>query len=110
MDDASCAHLEKAAGRPHAVKPSGEGCEECLVSGDEWVHLRLCLTCGHVGCCDESPNKHATKHFKHSQHPVIRSFEPGEDWAYCYPHDLGVDPFPAKGHEAAPQHFDPPGA
>ena len=61
-----------------------EGCEECLATGDEWVHLRLCLACGHVGCCDSSKNKHATKHFHASGHPVIQSFEPGEDWGWCY--------------------------
>jgi uncharacterized UBP type Zn finger protein len=61
-----------------------EGCEECLLIGDEWVHLRLCETCGHVGCCDDSKNKHATKHFGATQHPVIRSFEPSEHWKWCY--------------------------
>jgi uncharacterized UBP type Zn finger protein len=61
-----------------------KGCEECLKMGSDWVHLRLCLTCGHVGCCDSSPNKHATKHFKTTKHPIIRSFEPGEEWEYCY--------------------------
>ncbi|HEX2786403.1 MAG TPA: UBP-type zinc finger domain-containing protein [Ignavibacteria bacterium] len=61
-----------------------DGCEECLKTGDSWVHLRLCLTCGHVGCCDNSKNKHATKHFHATQHPVMKSFEPGEDWMWCY--------------------------
>jgi uncharacterized UBP type Zn finger protein len=61
-----------------------DGCQECLAIGDEWVHLRLCLTCGHVGCCDSSKNKHATKHYRATQHPVIRSFEPGERWLWCY--------------------------
>jgi uncharacterized UBP type Zn finger protein len=65
-----------------------EGCEECLKSGDDWVHLRLCLSCGHVGCCDNSKNKHATKHYSHSKHPIIKSFEPGEEWGFCYPDDL----------------------
>lgn len=60
------------------------GCEECLKTGSRWVHLRLCLSCGHVGCCDDSPNRHATKHALHSGHPVIASFEPGETWAFCY--------------------------
>ena len=64
-----------------------EGCEECLRIGDEWVHLRLCEECGHVGCCDSSKNKHATKHFHASAHPVIRSFEPGERWKWCYVHE-----------------------
>jgi uncharacterized UBP type Zn finger protein len=75
-----CTHLKHA----HDVKPSAPGCEECLKMGDEWVHLRLCLTCGHVGCCDSSKNKHATRHFHATQHPVVRSFEPGEDWTWCY--------------------------
>lgn len=66
------------------VTPSAEGCEDCLKIGGEWVHLRLCCVCGHVGCCDNSPNKHATKHFLETTHPIIRSFEPGEDWGYCY--------------------------
>ncbi len=61
-----------------------QGCEECLKTGSSWVHLRLCLSCGHVGCCDSSPGRHATKHFHHSGDPVIASFEPGERWAWCY--------------------------
>ena len=83
-----CGHLKGSRDhRPNTPR----GCEECLASGDEWVHLRLCLTCGHVGCCDESKNKHATKHYRLMTHPVIRSFEPGEHWRYCYPDDLGVE-------------------
>jgi uncharacterized UBP type Zn finger protein len=66
------------------VTPSGDGCKECLQLGDEWVHLRLCLSCGHVGCCDSSKNKHATKHFQRTEHAIIRSFEPGETWRWCY--------------------------
>lgn len=61
------------------VSPSGDGCEECMTIGDSWVHLRLSLICGHIGCCDTSKNKHATKHFRSTKHPVIRTFEPGED-------------------------------
>ncbi len=61
-----------------------DGCEECLKMGDDWVHLRLCLNCGHVGCCDSSKNKHATKHFHKTKHPVVRSIEPGENWIWCY--------------------------
>jgi hypothetical protein len=64
--------------------PSAPGCEECLRIGFPWVHMRLCLTCGHVGCCDSSPNKHARKHFHHTQHTIVQSFEPGEDWCWCY--------------------------
>ncbi|MDQ5844990.1 MAG: UBP-type zinc finger domain-containing protein [Acidobacteriota bacterium] len=66
------------------VVPSADGCEDCLRIGSAWLHLRLCLTCGHVGCCDSSPNRHATKHFHQSGHPIIQSFEPGEDWRWCY--------------------------
>lgn len=66
------------------VTPSAEGCEECLQMGDSWVHLRICLICGHVGCCDSSKNKHATAHFHETGHPIIRSFEPGETWRWCY--------------------------
>jgi uncharacterized UBP type Zn finger protein len=83
-----CEHLVSARDhRPNTPR----GCEECLKSGDSWVHLRLCLVCGHVGCCDDSPNKHATKHYRATSHPVIRSFEPGERWRYCYPDDLFVE-------------------
>lgn len=66
------------------VTPSTDGCEECLAIGDIWVHLRICLTCGHVGCCDNSKNRHATKHHHATGHPVIMSFEPGETWLWCY--------------------------
>jgi uncharacterized UBP type Zn finger protein len=75
-----CSHI----GETSEVEPSAEGCEECLKSGDWWIHLRVCMTCGHVGCCDSSPNRHATAHFRSSQHPIVRSLEPGEDWAWCY--------------------------
>ena len=60
------------------------GCEECLVMGARWLHLRMCTTCGHIGCCDSSPNRHATAHVNQTGHPVIRSAEPGEDWFWCY--------------------------
>ena len=73
------------------VTPSARGCEDCLKTGDRWMHLRLCETCGHVGCCDSSPNRHATKHFEATRHPVIKSFEPGEEWGYCYVDDLFVE-------------------
>ncbi|MDR7086166.1 CPA1 family monovalent cation:H+ antiporter [Aeromicrobium panaciterrae] len=77
-----CEHLSAAVVVPPPVTPTG--CEECLADGDEWVHLRLCMECGHVGCCDSSPNTHATKHFHESGHAVMRSFEPGEAWRWCY--------------------------
>jgi uncharacterized UBP type Zn finger protein len=67
------------------VHPSTpDGCEDCLRDGGRWVHLRLCLTCGHVGCCDSSPNRHASAHARQTTHPIVRSFEPGEDWRWCY--------------------------
>jgi hypothetical protein len=74
------------------VRPSADGCEECLKTGDAWVHLRECLVCGHVGCCDSSKNKHATKHFHHTKHPVMRSFQPGADWGWCYVDELELGP------------------
>ena len=76
----TCNHTDQI----RAVEPSAQGCEECLQIGDTWVHLRECLTCGHVGCCDASKNKHATKHFHSTGHPIVRSFQPGEDWCWCY--------------------------
>ncbi|MDX2170631.1 MAG: UBP-type zinc finger domain-containing protein [Deltaproteobacteria bacterium] len=66
------------------VPPRADGCEECLQLGLPWVHLRLCLSCGHVGCCDSSPGRHATAHYHQIHHPVVASFEPGERWAWCY--------------------------
>jgi CPA2 family monovalent cation:H+ antiporter-2 len=78
---ARCGHL----GQIRRVMPSARGCEDCLRTGDRWVHLRICMTCGHVGCCDSSPNKHATAHHHASHHPIIKSLEPGEDWGWCYP-------------------------
>jgi uncharacterized UBP type Zn finger protein len=79
----ACIHLAQI----QEVTPSANGCEDCLKIGDDWVHLRLCLSCGHVGCCDTSKNKHATKHFHLTKHPIIKSHEPGEDWGYCYVDD-----------------------
>ncbi|MBD5604128.1 MAG: UBP-type zinc finger domain-containing protein [Candidatus Eremiobacteraeota bacterium] len=80
----ACGHLDSI----RDVTPSGDGCVECLQSGSTWVHLRLCLECGHVGCCDSSPNRHATKHNRATHHPIIASFQPGEDWKYCYVDDV----------------------
>ena len=76
----SCGHLDQV----RDVSPRSEGCEECLASGSRWVHLRMCRTCGHVGCCDSSPRRHATSHFRTSGHPIARSIEPGESWSWCY--------------------------
>ena len=82
-----CSHLDQVRN----VTPSGKGCKECLETGDTWVHLRMCLVCGHVGCCDSSKNKHATKHFRLSQHAIMRSIEPGEDWGWCYVDEVELD-------------------
>jgi Zn-finger in ubiquitin-hydrolases and other protein len=78
---AICSHLDQIRIDP---PESVAGCEECLAAGDRWVHLRLCMSCGHVGCCDSSPNKHASKHAAASEHPIVRSAEPGERWCWCY--------------------------
>jgi uncharacterized UBP type Zn finger protein len=102
-----CEHLEQASERGGVV-PSSRGCQECLELGDPWVHLRLCLTCGHVGCCDNSLNRHATGHYHATQHPVIRSFEPGEDWAYCYVDNDYAETLPARRDEAPPVHYSAP--
>jgi uncharacterized UBP type Zn finger protein len=95
----TCTHLDqiKITELPESV----EGCEECLKTGDPWLHLRICLECGKVGCCDSSPNKHATAHFRGVDHPIVRSFEPGEDWFYCYADDLA---FEIEGAGPAPSH------
>ena len=84
----ACQHLDQI--RP--VQPSADGCEDCLRIGGSWVHLRMCLSCGHVGCCDQSPNRHATAHWGQAAHPVVRSAEPGEDWLWCYPDELFMEP------------------
>lgn len=82
----TCQHLDQI----HDVTPRTRGCEECLKSGGHWVHLRLCLTCGHVGCCDSSPGRHATKHYHATSHPIVRSLEPGETWRWCYADEMEV--------------------
>jgi uncharacterized UBP type Zn finger protein len=71
------------------VTPNSEGCEDCIPLGDPWLHLRLCMTCGHVGCCDQSKNRHATAHFQASGHPLVQSYEPGEEWWWCYADEAG---------------------
>ena len=85
-----CEHLSEIK----KVSPSADGCEDCLKMGSGWVHLRLCETCGHVGCCDSSPNRHATKHFHATNHAIIKSFEKGEDWGYCYVDDMFYETLP----------------
>ena len=93
----TCDHVEMA-GSP---EPRTDGCEECLEMGDTWVHLRRCLSCGHVGCCDSSKNRHATKHFHQTQHPVVQSFQPGEDWVWCFVDELLLEDMP-RHHGAHP--------
>jgi uncharacterized UBP type Zn finger protein len=83
----ACSHLEMV--RP--VEPSATGCEDCLRIGGTWVHLRMCMSCGHAGCCDQSPNQHASKHAAAAEHPVIRSLEPGEDWMWCYADEVYLE-------------------
>ncbi len=75
-----CSHV----GDIREVEPSAQGCEECLAIGSEWVHLRLCRICGHVGCCDDSPNRHARGHFHATEHPIIEGYDPPEGWGWCY--------------------------
>ena len=82
-----CSHTEAI----HDVTPSALGCEECLQIGSEWLHLRLCRTCGHVGCCDDSPNRHATKHFHQTRHPIIEGYDPSEGWGWCYVDKVMLD-------------------
>jgi len=81
-----CSHLDTVA----FLKPPAEiaGCEECLKIGGRWVHLRMCHSCGTIGCCDDSPNRHATAHHNETSHPIIRSAQPGENWSWCYPDEL----------------------
>lgn len=82
-----CPHLETI----RDVVPSARGCEECLASHSRWVHLRLCRTCGHVGCCDSSPNQHATRHFRATGHPLIEGYDPPEGWGWCYVDEVMFD-------------------
>lgn len=88
IESDECSHLDLI----QEVTPSARGCEDCLKTGDGWVHLRICLTCGHVGCCDQSKNKHATQHFHDSGHPLIQSYEPGEDWLWCFEDEVVLAP------------------
>jgi hypothetical protein len=83
---AECTHLDTIA----VVDLPGSipGCEDCLKMGSEWVHLRMCMACGHIGCCDSSPNRHARRHAGEAEHPIVRSAEPGEEWSYCFTDDV----------------------
>lgn len=84
----ACTHLEQI--RMTELPESVEGCEDCLRMGGVWLHLRICLECGHVGCCDSSPNRHATAHYRSSAHPLMRSLEPGETWSWCFVDELAL--------------------
>jgi uncharacterized UBP type Zn finger protein len=84
----SCTHLDSV--RITRLPESVDGCEECLATGGLWLHLRICLECGKVGCCDDSPNRHARAHAQQAAHPLIRSLEPGESWSWCFVDDLGL--------------------
>ena len=97
MSEPICGHLDMIGDAP----PSAQGCEDCLAIGGRWMHLRRCATCGHIGCCDSSPNRHATKHFHSSNHPIVQSFEPGEDWYWCYADDVA---FEIPSDEPSPSH------
>jgi Zn-finger in ubiquitin-hydrolases and other protein len=94
----ACTHLDQIS----TGTPGATGCEDCLAAGrHDWVHLRVCQSCGHVGCCDNSPGRHATAHNRAGGHPIIRSYEPGEDWYFCYPDDFM---FELDGAPPAPSH------
>jgi uncharacterized UBP type Zn finger protein len=84
-----CTHLDQIK---DVTPDSTVGCSDCLKIGSTWVHLRLCMTCGRVACCDNSPNRHATAHYHATGHPIIRSFEPGEDWYWCYVDEVFLTP------------------
>jgi hypothetical protein len=93
----TCSHLD----RDLDAAPSGTGCVECLATGGQWLHLRRCVECGHIGCCDSSPNRHATAHFAGVGHPLVQSFEPGEEWFWCYADDVA---FEIPGRPVSPAH------
>jgi uncharacterized UBP type Zn finger protein len=82
-----CSHIDDV----QPVPPTSRVCNQCVAQGDRWVHLRACLSCGQAGCCDESKNRHATKHFRETGHPLIQSLEPGERWIYCYVDDVAME-------------------
>ena len=95
---ATCTHIDQIAD----VTPSSSGCETCLAMGrHDWVHLRVCQECGRVGCCDSSPGRHATGHARSDSHPIVRSYEPGEDWYWCYVDEVAFD---LEGAPPAPSH------
>lgn len=105
--DRPCIHLQEALGRRSPTLPRTFGCEECLALGSDWVELRMCLACGHVGCCDSSLHRHATAHFLETGHPTMKSFEPDGDWAWCYV-DEQMATIPRFPVEAPEHHIDAP--
>jgi uncharacterized UBP type Zn finger protein len=96
----SCTHLDQI--EVTELPDSVDGCEDCLATGGQWMHLRICLGCGKVGCCDDSPNRHATAHYRESAHAIIRSLEPGEDWSWCFPDELAMIIPEVKGETRIP--------
>jgi len=94
----SCSHIDDV---DLAIPAVAEGCVECLATGGRWVHLRRCLSCGHIGCCDNSPGRHATAHFATTSHPIVQSFEPREDWVWCYADEIGLE---IEGAGPSPSH------
>ncbi len=100
MSDPVCTHLDEIT--VTELPASVDGCEDCLRIGAKWLHLRICLMCGHVGCCDDSPNRHATHHAHEASHPIIRSLEPGEDWSWCYVDEVGFVVAGIRGHTRIP--------
>lgn len=100
----TCSHV-RDADAVRAVSPrTPDACEDCLREGTQWLHLRTCLACGHVGCCDDSPRRHATAHFLAVGHPVMRSQEPGEDWGWCFVDELYFEPAPRPAGAIAAGH------
>ena len=86
----TCSHLDQITD----VEPiTPNGCQECLAMGDEWVSLRMCMQCGHIGCCDSSKNKHATKHFESTDHPIVQIYDDEDDWLWCYKDEVQFSPF-----------------
>jgi uncharacterized UBP type Zn finger protein len=96
----TCTHLDQVL--ISQLPESVDGCEECLLSGDPWLHLRICLECGKVGCCDDSPNRHASAHAHASSHPIIRSLQPGEEWSWCFIDNVAMLIAEVQGHTRIP--------
>lgn len=99
-----CRHLDQIV---LGVEPSGDGCKECMETGGRWMHLRRCTVCGHVGCCDSSPGRHATKHALETGHAIMQSYEPGEDWLYCTEDDLLFEVEEMAGSPSHPPGWSP---